>query len=192
MIPLRNTIVSDLLLDRKFVCDLASCKGACCISGATGAPLEAAENEVIKENIEKIKPFMSLAGLASIKTQGISNTNELGEIFTSLQEEGGACSFVYFDAQKTAKCAIEAAWNAKKIDFKKPISCHLYPVRVTKYVDFEAVNYDQRPECKPACKCGEALNVKVYQFLKEPLIRKYGKEWFDELEQIDMLSSSEV
>ncbi len=187
MIPLKNTIVSDLLLDRKFVCDLQACKGACCLLGATGAPLEKTEQQIIQDNLEEIKPFMTTEGLRAIAKNGIYSLNESGDSFTTLVPENNACAFVFYDEKQIAKCAIEAAHKSNKINFKKPISCHLYPVRITKYPEFDAVNFDQREECKPACLCGEKLATKVYRFLKEPLIRKYGEDWYQELEKIDRL-----
>lgn len=189
MIELENTVVSDLVLDRKFVCDLNACKGGCCISGASGAPLEAEEENFIKINLDKIKPYMIQKGIDAVDQSGVSAKDSEGNLVTSLMEENGACSFVYYDSNNIAKCAIEAAYNDKKIEFKKPISCHLYPIRITSYKDFDAVNYHERDMCKPACECGAKLGVKVYKFLKEPLIRKYGLSWYEKLEAIDKISS---
>lgn len=183
MIAIGKTLVSEDLLERRFVCDLNACKGECCVAGDSGAPLDKEELPVFDEILEKVKPFMTQKGLRAIKKQGPYVIDSDGDYTTTLVSPGAECAFVYFDENKIAKCAIEKAYNEGVISWKKPLSCHLYPVRITKYKSYDAVNYHRWSVCKPACECGKKLDVPVYRFLKEPLIRKYGREWFSNLEQ---------
>lgn len=183
MIAIDKTLISEDLLDKKFVCDLNACKGACCVAGDSGAPLDADELPILESILDKVKPYMVKKGLAAVKKHGAYVVDGDGDYTTTLVSEGAECAFVYFDETKTAKCAIEKAYYDKVIDWKKPISCHLYPVRITKHKGYDAVNYSHWDICKPACECGKKLDVPVYKFLKEPLIRKYGKNWFKQLER---------
>jgi len=182
MIAIENTLVSDLLLEKKFVCDLHACKGACCVEGESGAPLEKEEIEILQGILEKVKPFMNAEGIAEVEKEGVFVIDSDGDIVTPLVEGDKHCAFAVFE-KGIAACAIEKAYLAGKIKFKKPVSCHLYPVRITKYKEFEAVNFHSWNVCKPARTCGNKLNVPVFKFLKEPLIRKYGKNWYEELEE---------
>ncbi len=181
MIEIDNTLVSDDILERKFVCDLNACKGECCVAGDSGAPLEKEEAEILAKIYPTIKPFMNAEGIAEIEKMGVSLIDSDGDLVTPLVDGVKHCAFVIFE-NSIAKCSIEKAFYAGKVDFKKPISCHLYPVRITKYKHFEAVNYEEWDVCKPACNCGEKLDVPVYKFLKEPLIRKFGNDWYANLE----------
>jgi hypothetical protein len=183
MIAIDNTLVSEDILEKKFVCDLNACKGACCVAGDSGAPLEKEELTVLDSVLEKVKPYMVKKGIKAVEKNGTYVVDGDGDYTTTLVAPGEECAFVYFDEQNIAKCAIEKAYLEKKIDWQKPISCHLYPIRIKKTKTYEAVNYDRWEICKPACSCGEKLNVPVYKFLKVPLIRKYGKNWFKQLEQ---------
>lgn len=182
MIAIDNTLISEDVVEKKFVCDLNACKGACCVAGDSGAPLDKEELKIIDSILEKVKPFMVKKGIKAIEKNGAYVIDGDGDYTTTLVSPGAECAFVYFDENKIAKCAIEKAYLEKIIDWKKPISCHLYPIRITKHKTYDAVNYDKWSVCKPACECGEKLDVPVYKFLKEPLIRKYGKEWFKQLE----------
>lgn len=182
MIAIDNTLISEDLLEKKFVCDLNACKGECCVAGDSGAPLEKEELAILDSILDKVKPYMVKKGIAAVKKQGSYVIDGDGDYTTTLVSEGAECAFVYFDETKTAKCAIEKAYYDGVIDWKKPISCHLYPVRISRHKSYDAVNYSKWDICKPACSCGEKLNVPVYKFLKEPLIRKYGKDWFKQLE----------
>jgi hypothetical protein len=185
MIDIDGKIISREVFSQKFVCDLSACKGACCVEGDSGAPLDKDEAELLKENIEKIKPFISHHGIEAIKKQGTSVIDSYdGELVTPLIE-GKECAYTVFDKDGTAKCGIENAYKAGEISFNKPISCHLYPIRLNKYQNFMAVNYHKWPICKPALNCGAKLNVKVYKFLKEPLVRKFGQEFYNKLEVVD-------
>ncbi len=185
MIAIQNTIVSDDLLDKKFVCDLNACKGECCVAGESGAPLEQDELPILLEILDKVKPYMNKKGTKAIEKNGPYVLDSDGDYTTTLVGSEGECAFVVFDENKIAKCAIEQAYNDGVIDWKKPISCHLYPIRITSYKTYDALNYHKWSVCKPACECGAKLDVAVYQFLKGPLIRKYGEDWFNELQQID-------
>ncbi|MCB9198845.1 MAG: DUF3109 family protein [Flavobacteriales bacterium] len=184
MIEIDDKLISLDLFEKKFVCDLNACKGACCVEGDAGAPLSMEEIDTIEENIEVIKPYMRTEGIEVISQSGIFYMDEDNEPVTSLVNNK-ECAFVTFDQNNIAKCAIEQAHADGKLNFKKPISCHLYPIRVAKYRAFEAINYSEWHICKPACECGKNLNVSVYKFLKEPIIRKWGESFYKELENID-------
>lgn len=184
MIAIKDTLVSEDLLERKFVCDLNRCKGACCVYGDAGAPLEEQEVGIMEDILDEVKPYMTEAGLNSVDKNGVFVVGYDGELETPLVD-GAECAFVNFDEQGIAYCAIEKAYEDGKVDFKKPISCHLYPVRVKNYPDYQAVNYHEWEICSPACELGANLKVKTYQFLKDSLIRKFGQKWYEELEQID-------
>jgi hypothetical protein len=183
MIAIGNTLVSDELLEKKFVCDLNACKGECCVAGDSGAPLDKEELELLEGVVEKVKPYMTKKGVKAVEKNGAWVKDSDGDYTTTLVSEGAECAFVFFDEKKIAKCAIEQAYNEGKVKWKKPISCYLYPVRITKHKNYDAVNYHKWDICKPACECGAKMNVPVFQFLKKPLIQKYGKKWFEELLQ---------
>lgn len=183
MISIGKTLISQDLIDKKFVCDLNACKGACCVAGDSGAPLDKDELEILESVVEKVKPFMVKKGIKAIEKNGAWVKDSDGDYTTTLVSEGAECAFVYFDENRTAKCAIEKAHAEGIIDWQKPISCHLYPVRITKHRNYDAVNYSKWDICKPACECGAKMDVPVYKFLKAPLIRKYGKDWYKQLEQ---------
>lgn len=184
LIELNDKIISTQIFERKFVCDLSACKGACCIEGDSGAPLTLDEVNILEEEIEAIKPYMRPEGIAAVEKSGVFYIDQENDEVTTLVN-GKECAFVFFDEQGITKCSIEKANKEGKLDFKKPISCHLYPIRTKQFEEFEAMNYDVWDICKPACACGDKLDVPVFRFLKEPLIRKYGEEFFAELEQVD-------
>lgn len=179
MFQVGNTIISRDVLEEYFLCDLKACKGACCVEGDAGAPLEESETKLLDDLFDKIKPYLRPEGIQAIEEQGTSVLDVDGDYVTPLVK-GKECAYVVFENGIT-KCGIEKAYLDGKIDYQKPISCHLYPIRVTKYQNFEAVNYHEWPICKAAKICGSKEKVKMYVFLKDPLIRKYGKEWYDEL-----------
>jgi hypothetical protein len=182
MILCDDVLVSDDVIEKSFVCDLAKCKGACCEEGDYGAPLEATEIEDIKNHFEQIKPFMAEAGIQVVSEIGFWEEDpDTDPVTTTIQ--GKDCVFVQRDADGTLKCAIENAHRAGAIPFNKPISCHLYPIRITKTKSGDALNYDRWSICADACTLGETLQVPVYKFLKEPLIRKYGADWYEALDQ---------
>lgn len=183
MIELGKTIISQDIFDKDFVCNLSACKGACCIEGDAGAPLEEAEVETLEQIYPKVKPFLRDEGVKAIEAQGTSIKDWDGEMVTPLVN-GKECAYVIFDEKGITKCGIEKAYEAGEVDFKKPVSCHLYPVRITKYSRFDALNYHKWEICSPACTLGKELEVPVFKFVKDALVRKYGEDWYSELENI--------
>lgn len=184
MLIIQEKLVSDDVVQRKFICDLSACKGACCVQGDTGAPLEDAEIGILEEIYPDVAPYLTEEGKAAIAEHGVAVFyEEQGEWGTTLIN-GGACAFICFDQKGTALCGIEKAHRAGKVEFLKPISCHLYPIRVEANGDigFEALNYDEWDICDPACRLGEKQQVPVYQFLQEPITRKYGADFYAELD----------
>ena len=190
IIEIDNKLISSEIFERKFVCDLNACKGACCVEGDAGAPLLQDEIAILEQDLDAIKPFMRKEGIDAVEQSGVYYHDDFNEPVTTLVNQK-ECAFVYFDEQGITKCAIEKANKEGKTEFKKPISCHLYPIRVKKTASFEILNYDQWTICNPACTLGESLGVKVYQFLKEPLERAYGQEFFQEMIAADKLWEQE-
>ena len=184
MIEHRNTLISEDLFEKRFVCDLNACKGACCVAGESGAPLEKDEAEMLRKLWPKIKPYIPEKGQRAIDAHGVSEVDSDGDLVTTLVEGRGECAFTVFDDNGIALCGVEKAWKDGAIPFRKPISCHLYPIRVVKLKEHDGLNYHKWPICKPACTCGAKLDVPVYRFLKDALVRAYGKDWYDELEVI--------
>jgi len=189
MIVLQHTVISDDIKEKFFVCNLDKCKGACCVEGDLGAPLEEEELQILADNYEQIKPYLSEAGQQAIAEQGLY-IKDWEDDYSTTTINDRECAYAIYDENLTLKCGIEQAYLDGKINWKKPISCHLYPIRITKYDGFEALNYDKWQICNPACSFGADLGVRVYQFLKEPLIRKYGAEWYQDLE--DLVNAEEV
>lgn len=186
MIRIDDTLVSEDVFEKRFVCDLTACKGACCVEGDSGAPMTAEEIDILEEVYPAVKPYMAPAGIARVEETGVFTIDEDGEYVTPLVEDR-ECAFVTFDDKGIAKCSIEMAHRDGKIDFPKPISCHLYPIRLTELKDFTAVNYHFWPICDPARECGAKLNVKVYRFLRTAIERKFGKAYFQKLEEADKM-----
>lgn len=183
MFQLGKTLISEQILDSDFACNLSECKGACCVDGDAGAPLEKAETKQLELIYPKIKPYLRPEGIEAIEQQGVFVTTDEGELETPLID-GADCAYVIFDENQTALCGIEEAYNQGDIDWKKPVSCHLYPVRVKDYSEFSAVNYHKWQICDDACTLGKELQLPIYKFVKEALIRKFGAEWYAALEQI--------
>jgi hypothetical protein len=181
LVEIQDKIISTQIFEKQFVCDLSACKGACCIEGNGGAPVTQEEVQIIEQNLTKILPYMRPEGIAAVTASGVVYQDGDFEPATTLVK-GKECAFVYFDQTKTAKCAIEKAHREGTIDFIKPISCHLYPIRTKKFSEYTALNYEKWDICAPACACGEKLDVPVYKFLKEPLTRAFGPEFYKELE----------
>ena len=179
MIQVDDKIISLDVFEKHFVCDLNACKGACCVEGDSGAPLLIGEEKILDDIYEKVKPYMRAEGITEIENQGVAVYDADGDLTTPLVNNR-ECAFV-IDEKGISKCSIEKAYYDGKVDFKKPISCHLFPIRIKEYRDFDAVNYEEIKICKPACECGSELEVPVYAFLKEPLIRKYGESWYKDL-----------
>jgi len=183
LVEIEDKIVSTQIFERQFVCDLNACKGACCIEGDAGAPVTAEEVQIIESQLDQIRPFMRPEGIAAIETQGVAYLDNNLEPATTLVN-GAECAFVFIDCAGIAKCSIEQAQREGSIDFPKPISCHLYPIRTKQFHDYTAINYEKWDICEPACACGEKLEVPVYKFLKEPLKRAFGEDFYQELEKV--------
>lgn len=190
MIQIDDKLISDQVLEKRFVCDLNACKGACCVEGDAGAPLEKKEVAILKKIWPKVKPYLRPEGVAAIEKQGTSIVANDGELETPLVN-GAECAYVIFDEKGITKCGIEKAYEEGVIDYKKPISCHLYPIRIKETKAGPILNYDEWDICKAACKYGKKLDVKVYQFLREPLIRKFGEDFFEQLSAADGLIEEE-
>lgn len=179
MIEIGNTLVSIDVVKEEFICNIKKCKGICCVEGDSGAPVKKDEIEYLKENIQSILPYLSEQGKKAIEKGGVYYTDIEKDDVTTLIN-GSECAFSIVENGIT-QCGIEKAWFDGKSTFRKPISCHLYPIRITKYKDFDAVNYDRWDICSDACKLGKQEKVKVYEFLKEPLVKLYGEEWYETL-----------
>ncbi len=179
MIEIGDTLISTAIFSEQFVCDIANCHGDCCIEGDGGAPVKDEEIPQIEAALPAAMPYMSDAGIAVVKEQGVVYKDVDGENLTSLVPSK-ECVFAY-QKDDAWQCALETAYNAGKSDFRKPISCYLYPVRVKKHRKFTAVEYHEWGICKCACENGAKLKVPVYKFLREPLIAAFGKAWYSEL-----------
>ena len=180
MIEVQSTLVHEDIIRENFVCNLSKCKGACCIEGDSGAPLELSELAVLNEIYPHVKPYMTEKGIQTIEDNGTFVKDFEGDYTTPCVDTNKECAYVTWENGIT-KCAIEEAYEDGKIAWKKPISCHLYPIRITAYPEFEILHYDRWNICSPACAFGNELKVSVYEFLKEPLIRKFGADWYEEL-----------
>jgi hypothetical protein len=181
-------LVSDDIVEKQFVCDLAKCKGGCCEDGDAGAPLEDKELQTVLDSYEKIRPYLTDAAIKEIERKGkYVHSEEFGWVTPTLDNDNEICVYGRRDERGIIKCAFEQAYNDGLITWKKPISCHLYPVVVKKgkQGEYENVNYLPRETmCKPACNLGQKLKVPAYEFLKEALIRKYGEEFYELLDKI--------
>lgn len=180
MIQIDDTIVALDVIDEHFICDLSVCKGECCVEGDSGAPLEKDEVKMLEEVLPIVWNDLSEDAKKVIEKQGVAYEDTDGEMVTSIVD-GKNCVFTYYDEEGICKCAIEKACKEGKTDFYKPISCHLYPIRLHQYSGFTAVNYHRWRVCSAAVTLGNKNGVAVYQFLKEPLIRKFGELWYNEL-----------
>lgn len=181
MILIDDTVISDDIVEKNFVCDLQKCKGACCVEGDLGAPLEESELKVLDEIFEKVKPYLSAQGVEEIEKQGKYVYDEDYD-YSTPTINGKECAYAVYDKDGILSCGIELAYKDEKIDFIKPISCHLYPIRISKFDNYFALNYDRWSICSDACVLGDSLKVPVYKFLKTPLIRAFGQTWYDELD----------
>ena len=181
IIQIDDKLISSDLLEESFVCDLNACKGACCVEGDSGAPLLTEELENLEANFDSIKDFLREDGLKAIEKQGLYIKDEDDEWVTPLKD-GQECAYTLFDEKGVAQCGIEVAWKAGKSNFQKPVSCHLYPVRVKRYEEITALNYEQWNICSPACSLGKELKVPVFRFVKDALVRRFGKDFYSSLE----------
>lgn len=193
LLIIQDKIVSGELVDEQFVCNLSRCKGACCVAGDLGAPVDKAERQILDDIYPEVEPYMREEGKREIMEQGKYVYDMTGNYSTPLIN-GGACAYVYFDEKGVALCAIEKAYFEGKIAFQKPISCHLYPIRIKKSKQMEALNYDKWNVCSPACELGKTQKMPVYQFVKTALIRKYGESFYEELDGVvkDLIKNEEI
>jgi Protein of unknown function (DUF3109) len=184
LIAIDNVLISDEVIEKQFVCDLHKCKGGCCEDGDAGAPLEKDELEILNEIYEIVKPYLTKEGIKEIESYGRYNYDrEFGWVTPTIS--GNMCAYGFRDKNGIIKCGIEQAYYDGKVNWKKPISCHLYPIRIKKTKEQEMVNYEPRETmCNPGCALGEKLKVPTYVFLKESLIRKYGEDFYGVLEQV--------
>ena len=190
MLIVKDCIISEDIAEQRFCCNLSQCKGQCCVDGDCGAPLEESEIPILEKILPAVEPYMTPEGLQVVHTEGVSALDNAAEPCTPLVNNR-ECAYVAWGADGTAFCAIEQAYRDGKIDFMKPISCHLYPIRVDVFGDFTALNYHQWDICRCAVSKGKECGVPLYQYLKEPLLRRFGQEWYDELlEAIDFRYSS--
>lgn len=186
MLIIDSKVISPEIFKEEFVCNLNACKGACCWEGDYGAPLETEELEVLETIYEKVKPFLRPEGIKAIEQQGVAVYVPEEREFGTTLIDNAACAYMTYEDNGVAKCGIEKAYEAGVIDYPKPISCHLYPIRVEQLDNssFEKLDYDRWDICSAACENGAKLNVPVYQFVKGPLIRKYGEAFYEQLEHM--------
>ncbi|MCH5227996.1 MAG: DUF3109 family protein [Muribaculaceae bacterium] len=183
MFLIQDTLVSQDLIERYFVCDLKACKGQCCIDGDAGAPISLEEKEMIDRNMDQILPLLTPGGQKAISEDGSAYYDADGDLVTTLVE-GSNCAFTTFDSEGICLCALEKGCREGKLPHLKPSSCFLYPVRLSKVGNMTAVNLHRWKICAPAEKNGKKLGVRAYEFLKGPLVRRFGQEWYDELERV--------
>jgi hypothetical protein len=181
MLAIDNVLISNDILHEYFACDISCCAGKCCIEGDAGAPLEEEEVSILEDYLAEIKPFMSEKGIDIVMQSGVFDYDMEGGLVTPLVNDN-ECAFVYFE-NNVAKCSIERAFEEKKIDFQKPISCHLYPVRVEKCGFCEVLKYHQWEICKEACMNGKNKNIKLIEHLSLPLARRYGKDFINKIKK---------
>jgi Protein of unknown function (DUF3109). len=189
-----NILVSDDVVDKQFVCDLDKCKGGCCEEGDAGAPLEKEELDTILEVYEKVKPYLTEASVAAIERKGKYVYNkEFGWVTPTLGNDHEICVYGKRDEKGIIKCAFEQAYYDGVIAWKKPISCHLFPIitHKGKRGGYERINYEPRQKlCNPACALGKKLEVPTYVFLKEPIIRKFGEAFYEALDKVAKIQSA--
>jgi hypothetical protein len=186
MVQIDDKIISLYVFEKHFICDLPKCKGGCCVEGESGAPLQDNETGILDDIFPVIKSMLSKEALEIINKTGTWEIDSDGDKVTPIIN-GNECVYTYFDENGICKCTIEKAFNEGLIDFKKPISCHLYPIRITKYAKFEALNYHNWHVCEPARLLGAKVGVPIFRFLKDPIIRKFGEPFFKEMEEAEKL-----
>lgn len=181
MIQIDDKLISEDIFEEEFVCNLSKCKGACCVEGDIGAPLEKEETKVLDRIFEKIKPYLTEEGRRAIEDFGAWTVDPSDGDYVTPMVDNRECVYVTYDERGITKCGIEKAYEDGAVDWQKPISCHLYPIRVNEYSTFTALNYHEWSICNDACILGKELKVPVYKFLKTPLVRKYGEEFYKTL-----------
>lgn len=180
MFEIQNTLVSLDMAERFFCCDLEHCLGQCCIEGDAGAPITPEEEERLRQVLPAVWDDLAPSARRVIEEQGVSYVDEEGDLVTSIVN-GRDCVFTCYAPGGMCLCAIEKAYREGRVDWCKPASCHLYPVRITEYEGFTAVNLHRWKICKCAEVLGRAKGIRAYRFLREPLIARFGREWYDEL-----------
>lgn len=183
MIQIEDKLISEDIFSEEFVCNLSKCKGACCVEGDVGAPLDKEETQILENIFDKVKPYLRPEGVKALEEQGTWTIDPMDGDFVTPMVNGAECAYVIFDEKGVTKCGIEKAYEEGAVDWQKPISCHLYPIRITEYSTFTALNYHEWNICSDACQLGKELKVPVYQFLKTPLIRKYGDAFYTVLSE---------
>ncbi len=183
MVEIGRTIISRDIFEQHFLCDLLKCKGACCVEGDSGAPLTKEEAEIIKREYPNFQKYLSGKHWHEIEKQGFTVIDKDGDLVTPLINDR-QCVYSFTDETGIVKCAIEKAFIDGQTSFRKPVSCHLFPIRITSYQRFDAVNYQELAICIPGREYGKSAKLPLYKFLKEPLIRKYGEEWYSEVEAV--------
>ncbi|MDL2323463.1 DUF3109 family protein [Bacteroidales bacterium OttesenSCG-928-A17] len=181
MLQIEDTIISLDIIEEEFLCDLSVCKGICCVEGDSGAPVEESEISELEKALPVIWNDLSPQAREVIEKQGVVYLDEDDEYVTSIVD-GKDCVFTCYDKKGYCLCSLEKAYRENKISFYKPVSCHLYPIRVANYKGFRALNYNRWQVCEAAVLLGRKNKLKIYQFLKEPLIRKFGEDWYRQLE----------
>lgn len=184
MIAIDNVLISDEVVQAKFVCDLHKCKGGCCEDGDAGAPITKEEKKILDDHFHVIKPYLTPEGLQEIQRKGkYLYDREFGWVTPTV--DGKICAYGFRDKQGIIKCGIEQAYYDGKLEWKKPISCHLYPIKISTSREYTMVNYEPRETlCKPGCALGKKLKMPVYQFLKEAVVRKFGTDFYNALHQV--------
>ena len=183
MIEMEGKVVSYDIIRERFVCDLAKCKGICCVEGESGAPLEEDEVKLLEEEYHRIKPYLREQGIKAIENQGTAVRDADQEMVTPLVDGKYECAYALFE-NGIARCGIEKAWEDEATRFRKPVSCHIYPIRVKKYSSLQAVNYDRWKVCDPARSNGDRENVPVFHFVREAIERKFGTDFYQKLQII--------
>ena len=181
MIQIDDKLISEDIFSEEFICNLSKCKGACCVEGDVGAPLDKDETLILERIFEQVKPYLRPEGVKAIEEQGTWVLDPSDNDYVTPMVEGKECAYVIFDERGITKCGIEKAYEDGAVDWQKPISCHLYPIRIDEYRTFTALNYHKWEICSDACSLGKELKVPIYKFVKTPLIRKYGEEWYQTL-----------
>jgi len=181
MLQIGKSVISLDVIQKEFCCDIEKCKGACCVDGDSGAPVTPEEAAIIEALYPDFADYLSEENKAEIKKQGFSVTDSDGDLVTPIVGNN-ECVFTFTDERGITKCAIERAYFDKKTSFRKPVSCHLFPIRITAYKRFDAVNYQQLDICQPGRICGKSVGSPLWKYLREPLIRQYGSSWYDELQ----------
>ncbi len=190
MIEIDDKIVSLDLITEQFACDITKCKGICCVEGDSGAPLEIEEVNTLEQEYDNFKPYMTPEGIKSVEQNGVMVVDADGDYTTPLVN-GAECAYTYSENGLTL-CAIEKAYREGKCKFHKPISCHLYPIRLINFSDGRiGLNYHRWGVCSSACKNGKANGIPVYKSLKEAITRRFGAEFYAELEQAEQMMQNE-